>query len=124
MRIRGRLGCGGLIGAGSIAVSESGIPALEQGPERAVEGARASLQQQVRSATRPLHLLSLGKTFADHGVHRGLDEGRRDSFAGPVSLAVVNEAAGIRGDVDAELVGSLGEFAHVRIVHVERVYFI
>lgn len=27
-----------MIGAGAIAISESGIPALEQGPERAVEG--------------------------------------------------------------------------------------
>jgi hypothetical protein len=52
-----------LSGAGGFVVSKSGIPALEHGTERAVEGARASLQQQVRSATRPLDLLSLGKTF-------------------------------------------------------------
>ena len=60
IRTRGRRSSDdGLIGACAIVVGESGIPALKHGPERSVEGARASLQQQVRSATCPLHLLSL-----------------------------------------------------------------
>jgi len=33
----------------------------------------------------PLHLLLLGKALADHGIHRGLDEGRGDPLAGAVA---------------------------------------
>jgi hypothetical protein len=52
MRIPGALRLGRLDRASGIVVSESGIPALEHGPERAVEGARASL-----------HLVSRGASF-------------------------------------------------------------
>ena len=51
------------------------MPALEHWAKRVIEGARLKLQQQMRVARRPLHLLPFGKALADHGVHRRFDEG-------------------------------------------------
>ena len=48
-----------------VVVGQSGMPSLEQRPERAIERPSSSLQQQVSAARRPLHLLALGKMFAD-----------------------------------------------------------
>jgi len=48
-----------------IIVGEPRIPALEQRSERAVERLRSGLQQQVRAALGPLHLMPLGKALAD-----------------------------------------------------------
>src|SRR3954447_20649337 len=70
-RASGCLGCsrrGGLSSAVSVVVGETWIPALEQRPERAVKRPRARLQQQVGAALGPLHLLTLSKALADHGV--------------------------------------------------------
>src|SRR5215210_163416 len=70
-RASGCLGCsrrGGLSSAVSVVVGETWIPALEQGPERAVKRPRARLQQQVGAALGPLHLLTLSKALADYGV--------------------------------------------------------
>src|SRR3954447_251322 len=70
-RASGCLGCsrrGGLSSAVSVVVGETWIPALEQRPERAVKRPRARLQQQVGAAFGPLHLLTLSKALADHGV--------------------------------------------------------
>src|SRR5690349_18459599 len=65
-------------------------PTFEQGPERPVEGPGAGLQQQVRTAWSPLHLLLLGRPLAHHGVDRRLPEGRGDALAGPEPLTVVD----------------------------------
>jgi hypothetical protein len=46
-----------LSGLGRIVVAEAGIRFLEEGPERAIERPGSGLQQQVRAALRPLHLL-------------------------------------------------------------------
>jgi hypothetical protein len=54
-------------------------------------------------APAQLHLLVLGKTLADHRIHRRLDKGRGDPLAGPVSLAIVDRAGLIVGDIDLEL---------------------
>jgi len=54
---------------------------LEQGPERAVEGVAADLQQQVGAAAGPLHLLALGEALADHGVDRALGHRGRHALA-------------------------------------------
>lgn len=62
----------GLVGVNAVVVGQAGKPSFEEGPQGAVEGARASLQQQVRAPRRPLHLLALGESLADDGVHRGL----------------------------------------------------
>ncbi len=65
---------GGLSRLVSIVVGQPWIPALEQRPERAVERPRSSLQQQMRAALGPLHLLPLGEALADDGVHRAFGQ--------------------------------------------------
>jgi hypothetical protein len=74
IRISGVLCSGGLGDLRRIVVCEVGIPFLEEGPECAVECARSDLQQQVRAALRPLHLLAFGEALADDSVHRGFRE--------------------------------------------------
>ena len=72
-RASGSLGflcCLGLSGLSRIIVGETGIPFLEKRAERAIERAGSGLQQQVRTALRPLHLLTFGEALDDDGVHR------------------------------------------------------
>jgi hypothetical protein len=66
--------CFGLGGLSRIVVGEAGIPFLEERPECSIERASSGLQQKVRAALRPLHLLTFGKTLADDGVHGGLGQ--------------------------------------------------
>jgi len=108
-----------LTGTRGIVVRQPWIPLLEQGPERAVEGTGAGLQQQVCAPPCPLHLLALGETLADHRVDRALGHGRRDALAGAEPLAVVDQAASIGRDVDRELMGRPGELAEVRVVQLQ-----
>ena len=74
IRISGVSRCLGQGGFSRIVVGKAGIPFLEEGPECAIEHPRSGLQQQVRAALRPLHLLTFGETLADDGVHRGLGQ--------------------------------------------------
>ena len=53
---------------------EPRIPTLEQRAKRSVQGAGARLQEQMRAAFGPLHLLALGEALADNGIHRGLGQ--------------------------------------------------
>jgi hypothetical protein len=57
-----------------VIVGKPRIPALEQWPKRAVERPRSGLQQQMRAALGPLHLLPLGEALADDGVHRAFGQ--------------------------------------------------
>ena len=54
----------GLIGTSSVVVGEPRIPTLEQRAKRSVQGAGARLQEQMRAAFGPLHLLALGEALA------------------------------------------------------------
>ena len=65
----------GLRGGDIIVVSKARVPPLEERPKRAVQAPRPDLEQQMRPTRRPLHLLALGETFADHRIHRRFDEG-------------------------------------------------
>jgi len=47
------------------------MPFLEERSERAIERSGSGLQQWVRAALGPLHLLAFGEALADHRVHRG-----------------------------------------------------
>lgn len=105
-----------MLGIGGVVIGQAGIPSLKQRPQRAVEGAGASLQQQVRAARRPLHLLTLGKALADHGIHRGLGQARGDTLAGAKPLAIIDQAAPVARDVDREFADRPGEFAAKRII--------
>jgi hypothetical protein len=66
--------CLGLSGLGRIVVGEAGTLFLEERPERAIERPGLGLQQQVRAARCPLHLLAFGEALADHRVHRGFGQ--------------------------------------------------
>jgi hypothetical protein len=41
---------------------------------------------------RPLHLLALGETLADDGIHRGFRDARGNRFAGAVPLSIIDQA--------------------------------
>jgi hypothetical protein len=47
-----------LLGVGIVVVGEAGIPPFEERPQRTVKGVCSCLQQQMRPARRPLHLLT------------------------------------------------------------------
>src|SRR5450759_3327654 len=79
--LRGRGMAGGQSG-------ERGVPPVEVVGERVVEDPDTDLQQEVRAARGPAHLLLLDHALADQLVDRGLDERGRDGLAGPVALAV------------------------------------
>jgi len=78
----------------------------------------------VGTAFGPLHLLTLGEALADDGVHRAFGQAGGDALAGAVSLAIVDQAASVAGDVDGELMGGTHEFAEVRIVHLQPAHVI
>ena len=61
------------------------------------------LQQQMRPAFRPLHLLLLTEPFAHHLIHRGLHKARGDGLAMPIPLAIVRNQVRIVHDVGAKL---------------------
>jgi hypothetical protein len=71
-------------------------------------------------ATRcPLHLLALGETLANHSVHRGFREARRNRFARTVALAIIDQAVEVGFDIDAELVGGPCKFSQLRIIELQ-----
>ena len=119
IRICGIFVCGGLSGLSRIIVGQAGIPFLKERPERAVECVRPDLQQQVRAAFRPLHLLTFGKTFADDGVHRGLGQAQGDALTGAESFAIVGQASDVGSDIDGEFVRRAAKFPQVGVVHVK-----
>src|SRR5215472_7787808 len=72
------------------------------------------------SATRcPLHLLALGETLTDYGIHRGFRDGRRNRFARAVALAIIDQAVEVGFDVDTELMGGPCKFARLRIIELQ-----
>jgi hypothetical protein len=102
-----------------IVVHHAGIPVLECGTQRAVQGSGPRLQEQMSSVPAPLHLLLLGKALADDRVHRCFDKSRGDTLAGPVALAIVDQATLIAGDVDLELPHGDPELAQVGIASIQ-----
>jgi hypothetical protein len=65
-----------------VVVGQSGISPLEKGTQVSIKSTGARLQQQMRAARRPLHLLVLGKAFAHDGVHRG--PAKHDEMGSPL----------------------------------------
>jgi len=51
-----------------------------------------------------------------------LRHGGRDALAGAEPLAVVDQAAGVAGDIDGELMRGTFELAQVRIAHFQIVH--
>src|SRR5664280_426216 len=81
----------------------AGCHPVEVVGELVVEDPDTDLQQEVRAARGPAHLLLLDHALADQLVDRGLDERGRDGLAGPVALAVVGDPLGVGADVAVEL---------------------
>src|SRR5215831_1956018 len=73
----------------------------------------------MRATRCPLHLLALGETLADYGIHRGFRDGRRNRFARAVALAIIDQAVEVGFDVYTELVGGPGKFAQLRIIELQ-----
>jgi hypothetical protein len=69
------------------------IPLLECGLSGAIRDTRADLQQEMRAAWGPPHLLLFTETPADHLVHGRLHKTGIDPFALAVALAIVRNKA-------------------------------
>ena len=78
--------CGLLLNFRLLFVLHSRIPANEGLPELVIEHLRPDLQQVVRAGLSPSHLLLLNHALADHLIHRGLCEGRRNFLSVPVTV--------------------------------------
>src|SRR5260370_26169145 len=74
-----------------------------------VKHLRPGLQQKMGPAQRPLHLLLLDESFADHLVDRRLHEGRADGFPLPSTLAEVRDELAIIADVSFKLTEAVGD---------------
>ena len=70
------------------------------------------------AARCPLHLLALGETLADHRVHRGFREARRNRFARAIPFSIIDQAVEVGFDIYTELVGDPGKFAQLRIIEL------
>jgi hypothetical protein len=57
-----------------VVVGHSRKPTLEGRSQRSIERPSAGLQEKMRTAPGPLHLLLFGEPFAHHGVDRRLHE--------------------------------------------------
>src|ERR1700694_3363663 len=65
------------------------VPAAERTGQITVEHVGPDLQEQMRAARRPSHLLLLDRALGDELIDRGFDEAGRDPFLAPIALAVV-----------------------------------
>src|SRR5664279_2701728 len=89
-------------------VGEVGVPAPVVVGEGVVEYPGADLEQEVRAAGAPSHLLLLDHAFADDLVDRGFDERGGDGLAGTSAFPIVGDSGGVRGEVAAEFAYRLG----------------
>jgi hypothetical protein len=92
---------------------------LECGTQRAIQGPGPRLQEQVRPAAGPLHLLLLGKVLGDDGINRRFGKSRGDPLTGSVALTIVDQARFIAGNVNLELPHDRPELAQVGIATAE-----
>jgi hypothetical protein len=70
-------------------LSEFRVPATKYLIEFVIQDLRPRLQQKMRTAQRPCHLLLLHEASADHLINRRLYESRGDRFALSSALAEV-----------------------------------
>jgi hypothetical protein len=75
------------------------IPTAEKVVQILVENPRPGLQQKIGPAQRPLHLLLLDESYADHLVDRRLHECRANRFPLPSTLAEVRDELAVVADV-------------------------
>src|SRR6516164_3464123 len=70
---------------------EARIPASKRILPLFIEHPRADLQQQMRSALAPLHLLKLHHSLAHHLIHSRFHEAGGDPFPVTIPLSVVGQ---------------------------------
>src|SRR5271166_3777462 len=109
---------------GGVAIGQTWIPPFEEGAERIVKRARAGLPQQMSATWCPLHLLTLGETFADDDVDRGLRQTRRGALTGVEPLAIIDQAPGVGRDVGRKIMCGTHELAEMRVVPREPVHVV
>src|SRR5271156_705447 len=80
------------------------IPTAECLVQLLVEDPRPGLQQKMGPAQRPLHLLFLDESFANHLVDSRLHEGRADRLPLMSPLAEVRNELAIIADVCSKLI--------------------
>lgn len=73
----------------------------------------------MRSAFGPLHLLTLGESFADEGIDGALRHSRGDTLARSVSFSIVDEAAGVVVNIDGELTRGPAEALQMLVVQFQ-----
>src|SRR3954447_17599098 len=89
--------------------SEPRIPLAECCLQVVIDDLGPGLQQQVRPSCRPLHLLLLHHSLANHLVYRRLDKRRADRLAVPVAFTEVWNELLIVTDVSLEFTDALGQ---------------
>src|SRR5882672_7034746 len=85
------------------------VPALEYRTQFMVECFDPRLQQQMRPAFRPLHLLLLAEPFAHHLVHRGLHETCGNGLAVAIPLAIIRDQVAVVDDIGTKLLHRFGQ---------------
>ena len=73
----------------------------------------------MRAARCPLHLLALGETLANDGIHRGFRNARRNRFARAVALAIIDQAVKVGFDVYAKLASGPRKYTQPRIIELQ-----
>jgi hypothetical protein len=86
--------------------TEPRIPLAECGFPLPIEHPRADLQQQMRPAWGPGHLLFLAEALADHLIDRRFHEAGADPLSCPVALARIRNEALVIRDIGVELLCS------------------
>jgi hypothetical protein len=105
-QIRGVLGCQlGLLGD-----TKPGVPPLERAGEIAVEHIGTDLQQQMRAARRPPHLLLFHHALRDELIDRGFNETGRNPLFASIPLTIVGNPGTIVDDVPIEFSECSGNF--------------
>jgi hypothetical protein len=80
---------------------------LEHCPEFLIQDFHPGLQQQMRLALDPLHLLLLAEAPADDLVDGGFDKAGADAFATSIALAIVGDEGTIPLNIGVELLASI-----------------
>ena len=98
-----------------LGAAETRMPALKCLPQIVVQNVHPNLQQEVRTARRPSHLLLFDESFCDDLVDRGLDETGGNTLAASVSFPIVNDGSRIAIDVSAKLVQGSRQFLQYNV---------
>jgi|CXWL01.1.fsa_nt_gi hypothetical protein len=85
--------------------SEQRVPAPKDSFRFVIQNRGPCLEEEMRPASRPVHLLFLHKPPADHVVDRRFDERRANRFSLPIALTIVGP-----GCIRFQICGLLARF--------------